>query len=77
MHRLVSRSAYFACDHLHGNGEAVVSMVCSQCGAIQEAASNLVARGLRGVVKMTGFKPGHPIVELEGECANCSAEAAS
>lgn len=74
VHRLASQSAYFACDHLHGSGEAVVFMVCSQCGAVQEAASNLVARGLRGVAKTTGFKPLHPIIELEGECADCAIE---
>jgi Fur family zinc uptake transcriptional regulator len=76
VHRLASRSAYFACGHLHGEGEAVVFMVCSQCGAVQEAASDLVARGLRGVAKTSGFKPLHPIVELEGECANCAGEPA-
>ena len=76
VHRLVSRSAYFACDHLHGSGEMVVFMICSQCGAVQEAASDLIARGLRGVAKTTGFKPLHPIIELEGECSNCTGESA-
>jgi Fur family zinc uptake transcriptional regulator len=77
VHRLASRSAYFACDHLHEKGEAAVFMVCSQCGAVQEAASDLVARGLRGAAKTTGFRPRHPIVELEGECAKCADTAAS
>jgi Fur family zinc uptake transcriptional regulator len=76
VHRLASRSAYFACDHPHGEGETVVFMVCGHCGTVQEAASELVARGLRGVAKTTGFKPLHPIVELEGECAKCVGEPA-
>lgn len=77
VHRLVSQSAYFACHHLHGEGEAAVFMACRQCGAVEEVASSLVARGLKDVVKATGFKPRHPIVELEGKCASCSGRAAS
>jgi Fur family zinc uptake transcriptional regulator len=76
VHRLASRSAYFACDHLHGEGETVVFMVCGQCGAVQERASDLVARGLRGAAKATGFMPGRPMIEVEGECAKCSGVAA-
>jgi Fur family zinc uptake transcriptional regulator len=75
VHRLASRSAFFACDHLHEKGEAAVFMLCNHCGAVQEAASDLVARGLRGVARATGFTPRHPILELEGECAKCADRA--
>jgi Fur family zinc uptake transcriptional regulator len=71
VHRLASKASYFACDHEHHPGEAVVFMVCSHCGTVQEAPSDLVARGLQGAAEHAGFKPGHPIVELEGECARC------
>jgi Fur family zinc uptake transcriptional regulator len=73
IHRLASRSSYFACDHLHGEGEAVVFMVCRECGAVHETASELVARGLRGAAKTTGFRPTKSMVEVEGECAKCAA----
>lgn len=76
VHRLATRSAYFACDHIHGENETVVFMVCGQCGAVQEAASELVARGLRGAAKTAGFRPRHPMIEVEGECAECSREPA-
>jgi Fur family zinc uptake transcriptional regulator len=72
VHRLASRSAYFACDHLHGEAETVVFMICEQCGAVQEAASELLARGLRSAANTTGFKPRHPMIEVEGECAKCA-----
>ena len=72
VHRLASRSAFFACDHRHGEDETVVFMVCSQCGAVQETASELVARGLRGAAKTAGFRPRHPTIEVEGECARCA-----
>jgi Fur family zinc uptake transcriptional regulator len=38
---------------------------------VQEAPSDLVARGLLGAAEHAGFRPVHPIVELEGECARC------
>lgn len=72
VHRLASCSAYFACDHLHGEDEIVVFMVCGHCGAVQEAASHLVARGLRVAAKTSSFTPRHPMIEVEGECAKCA-----
>ena len=73
VHRLASKASYFACDHEHHPGEAVVFMVCSHCGTVQEAPSDLVAQGLQGAAEHAGFKPAHPIVELEGECARCAS----
>jgi Fur family transcriptional regulator, zinc uptake regulator len=77
IHRLASRSSYFACGHLHGKGEAVVFMVCRECGAVHETASDLVTRGLRGAAETTGFRPTHSMVEVEGECAKCAAAHAT
>lgn len=71
VHRLASKASYFACDHEHHPGEAVVFMVCSHCGTVQEAPSGLVTQGLQGAAEHAGFRPVHPIVELEGECARC------
>jgi len=73
IHRLASRSSYFACDHLHGKGEAVVFMICRECGAVRETASELITRGLRGAAKTTRFRPIKSMVEVEGECAKCAA----
>ncbi len=73
VHRLASKASYFACDHEHHPGEAVVFMVCSHCGTVQEAPSDLVSRGLRGVAEDAGFKPVHPIIEIEGECSSCAS----
>ena len=59
IHRLTARSSYFACDHKHAQGETVVFMLCSQCGVVQEAASDVVGRGLRSAAKSSGFTPDH------------------
>jgi Fur family transcriptional regulator, zinc uptake regulator len=77
IHRIASRSAFFACDHLHGESETAVFMVCQSCGVVQEAGSELVARGLLGAVRKAGFKPEHLMVEVEGECAKCAARHAN
>jgi Fur family transcriptional regulator, zinc uptake regulator len=71
VHRLASRASYFACDHSHHAGEAVVFMVCSACGSVAEAPSQTIARELEGVVQAAGFKPATPILEVEGQCPDC------
>lgn len=75
IHRLASKASYVACDHEHHPGEAVVFMICSHCGTVQEVPSETFARGLRSAAKATGFKPLHPTFEVEGECAECTSEA--
>jgi Fur family transcriptional regulator, zinc uptake regulator len=73
IHRLASTPLYFACERLHRERDAVVFMVCSECGAVYETTSELVMRGLRGAAKTRGFRVKHPTVEVEGECAKCAA----
>lgn len=74
VHRIATRNAYLACDHEHVGGETVVFLVCQHCGAVQEAAAPpALGRGLEGAAAATGFRPTHPVVEVEGECAACQA----
>lgn len=76
VHRLASRAAFFACDHVHADGETVVFMICNQCGVVQEGQAPLVGEGLRSAAEATGFQPARPILELEGQCAACAGTAA-
>lgn len=72
VHRIAIRNAYLACDHEHVCGETVVFLVCQHCGSVQEAAAAPpVGRGLKGAAAASGFRPVHPVVEVEGECATC------
>ncbi|WP_050783563.1 Fur family transcriptional regulator [Methylobacterium nodulans] len=71
VHRLATKSAYIACYHEHGPGETTVFLVCSGCGAVEEATSRAIQRVLKGAAAVSGFKPLHPVVEVEGECAAC------
>jgi len=76
VHRIAIRNAYLACDHEHASGETVVFLVCRRCGAVREtAAPAAVGRGLKGAALASGFRPTHPVVEVEGDCAACRASA--
>lgn len=76
VHRLASKASYFACNHSHHSGEAVVFLVCNDCGAVEEAPSPAIAASLEEVAKASGFQSANPIVELEGRCATCANHAA-
>jgi Fur family zinc uptake transcriptional regulator len=73
-HRLATKGAYIACDQEHAPGETIVFLVCAGCGAVEEAASRSIERGLKGAAAASGFKPVHPVFEVEGECAACQAD---
>jgi Fur family zinc uptake transcriptional regulator len=74
IHKLASRPAFvlrsFKADHANG----AVFMVCNHCGGVQEAPSELVARGLTLAAKASSFKPVNPIIEIEGQCARCVSD---
>lgn len=71
IHRIATRNTYLPCHHAHSPGEAVVFLVCTRCGAVDEVPSPEVARGLDRTAATAGFRPVARAVELEGECARC------
>lgn len=73
IHRIATRNTYLPCHHAHDADAAVVFLVCTRCGGVDEVSSPDLARGLDGTAAASGFKPGGRSVELEGECATCRA----
>ena len=73
VHRLASRNAFLACAHGHGEREAVVFLICDQCGSVEEAVSNAVNSGLAGVAAQTGFAVRSRVIEIAGQCRACAA----
>lgn len=73
IHRIATRNTYLPCIHVHAHDrhDAMVFLVCTRCGHVDEVASPDLARGLDGTAAEAGFKPGGRAVEVEGECANC------
>jgi len=62
-----------ACAHGHGEREPVVFLICDACGAVEEATSPGVNRGLAGLAAGAGFEPRSQVVEVVGRCAACQA----
>lgn len=73
IHRLATQGTYVVCDHEHAAGETPVFLVCGACGSVAEAASTAVEQEVEAVAAASGFKPIHPVVEVEGRCAACRA----
>ena len=70
-HKIESRNAFVACPHLHGVDEVVVFMICEQCGRVQEATSDAVAKAMASVAKGMHFLPRGQVIEMHGRCAGC------
>jgi Fur family zinc uptake transcriptional regulator len=73
VHRLASRNAFLACAHGHGEREPVVFLICDACGAVAEATSASVNRGLASAAGDVGFSPRAQVIEVAGLCAKCKA----
>jgi Fur family transcriptional regulator, zinc uptake regulator len=71
VHRIESRSAYFACAHNHHSGAIVAFLMCDTCGAVGEATTSSIAQLLAGVARKAGFKPSMSVIEVTGTCAHC------
>ena len=75
VHRLASRNAFLACAHGHGDREPVVFLICDTCGAVAEATSPAVNKGLAAAADNAGFSARTQMIEVTGVCAACKAAA--
>lgn len=71
VHRIESRNAFIACIHDHASGDPVVFLLCEQCGAVGEAASDTLAGAVKAAARGAGFAPKTPVIEIAGVCAHC------
>jgi Fur family zinc uptake transcriptional regulator len=74
VHRIESRNAFIACIHQHDAAEAVVFLLCEQCGAVGEAGSNALAGAVQAAARAAGFVPKTPVIEIPGVCAHCRTQ---
>lgn len=70
-HRIESRNAFVACDHIHGHSDVVVFLLCEKCGAAAEASGVEIGDRLAAVARNAGFTVRGQFVEIAGECAAC------
>jgi Fur family zinc uptake transcriptional regulator len=71
VHRIESRNAFIACIHNHASGDPVVFLLCEQCGAVGEAASDALAGAVKAAARHAGFAPKTPVIEIAGVCGHC------
>jgi Fur family transcriptional regulator, zinc uptake regulator len=76
IHRLESLNAFMICPHRHTNDDAIVFLICKNCGRVDEAFSDLVQQSLNSLAQQRSFKLKSKIIELVGLCLSCTAETA-
>jgi Fur family transcriptional regulator, zinc uptake regulator len=74
IHRLESRNAYILCPHQHGQNDAVVFLICSACGRVEEGMSDAVRASLSEIARRHHFSLSGQVIELKGQCAACDAQ---
>lgn len=70
IHRIESLHAFIGCSH-PDHPHASQFLICSDCGDVSEIEDQQIAEGLRQAQEAVGFKPGRPVIELLGTCAQC------
>jgi Fur family transcriptional regulator, zinc uptake regulator len=73
VHRLASRNAFLACTRRHGDAEAVIFLICGECGQVTEASSEEVNERLMSVAARANFETRIAVIELAGKCHACQA----
>ncbi|MFO1033789.1 MAG: Fur family transcriptional regulator [Hyphomicrobiales bacterium] len=72
VHKLESLSAFVACQHPAGEGQAAtIFLICESCGAVAERTSACVSGDLAGLARQDGFRVSHSNIEIKGRCGRC------
>jgi Fur family zinc uptake transcriptional regulator len=73
-HRIESRNAYVACDRgPECSPEATLFLICDNCGAAGEAASEALGKLVAAETEGRAFMPRLRVLEIRGLCARCRA----
>ncbi|MEC9431628.1 MAG: transcriptional repressor [Pseudomonadota bacterium] len=73
-HRIERLNAYVACGH-PGDDHAPAFMICRGCRRVAECAAPAAAAALAPQAEAMGFRIERTVVEAEGVCPDCRAEA--
>ena len=74
-HRIEALNAYAACVHID-HDHVPAFLICRTCKAVAESEAELSHGKLGQAAKATGFTIEKVVVEAEGLCPACAAEAA-
>ena len=70
--RIESANAYIANPH-PGCRHDCMFLVCGRCGRATHVDNDAVTEQVRAAARRAGFAPEHPVIEVHGLCAECSA----
>ncbi|MHA1524745.1 MAG: Fur family transcriptional regulator [Alphaproteobacteria bacterium] len=72
VHRIESLNAFVACGHRHSGDAPVTFAICDDCGDVAEFCDTQLGHHLTGWCDRNAFAPRSAIVELHGQCRDCS-----
>jgi Fur family zinc uptake transcriptional regulator len=71
IHKIESLNAWtICCDSKHE--ETPIFVICKDCGDVKEHLDKQFSKSLYRIPTDQGFKPDHSVVEIYGQCGNCS-----
>ena len=81
IHKVERLSAFIGCVHRneddHDHHHAAQFLICNRCGQVTELEDARIGSVLVEAAHENGFRLANSIVEAEGVCASCNADAAS
>ena len=78
VHRLESLNAFVACQHEGCNSHSTAAfLICDHCKSVTEFDPVRVRRAITQGAKDVGFTVRRSVIEVEGSCGDCAAEADS
>ena len=77
VHKIERLNAFIACtdqgEHTHQHGHAAQFLICRTCGTVAELEDPSIAEAISNAAGLTGFRPDHATIEVEGLCGTCAA----
>lgn len=73
IHRLESKSAFFACHATHSSDRDQIVLACTGCGRVAEVPGKPVFEAIASAARNAAFQPGHTVAEVSGMCSDCQA----
>jgi Fur family zinc uptake transcriptional regulator len=71
VHRIESLNAFVACQHADGSHDKQF-LICNKCGRTEELTDEDIPALLRERAKALGFTIANQVIELRGQCGNCT-----
>ena len=69
--RVESANAYVANEH-PGCLHDCIFLICDRCGTTTHIDNDMLSGGVRQAATAAGFDPVRPVIEVHGNCADCS-----